>query len=117
MCALVLFLPQHDKYTNDWTQFAIGETGLGWEGTVSERMQWFNSVIQAKSSMPRASLLTESSWQLQQFELTISRCGVPATDLVSAAWFNYMKDYNYKLVDTSSSGTTSTFVSYLKGSS
>lgn len=38
-----------------------------------------------------------------------------SSDLDSAAWFNYYKDYNYKLVDKSDPSGTESLISYLTG--
>jgi len=60
----------HDKYAVDGRKFAIGETGLGWSGSLDDKAQWFNEICAAKASMP---------------------------EFVSMAWFNYDKEYDYKI--------------------
>lgn len=61
---LTAMQPFHDKYASSSRQFAIGETGLGWSGSASQKVDWLKSITAAKSSM---------------------------THLTSVAWFNYQK--------------------------
>ncbi|KEI40561.1 glycoside hydrolase family 26 protein [Mixia osmundae IAM 14324] len=59
--------PFHDKYTtSSGPYFAIGETGLGYAGTMQQRMAWAEEITSAatKAAMP---------------------------NFVSASWFNYQK--------------------------
>lgn len=60
----------HDKYAVDGRKFAIGETGLGWSGSLNDKVNWFNQICDAKASMPH---------------------------FLSMAWFNFDKEYDYKL--------------------
>ncbi|KNZ48033.1 hypothetical protein VP01_595g4 [Puccinia sorghi] len=60
----------HDKYAVDGRKFAIGETGLGWSGSLDDKAKWFNEICAAKASMPQ---------------------------FVAMAWFNYDKEYDYKI--------------------
>ncbi|WAQ90822.1 hypothetical protein PtA15_13A221 [Puccinia triticina] len=60
----------HDKYAVDGRKFAIGETGLGWSGGLDDKVKWFNEICDAKSSLP---------------------------EFVSMAWFNFDKEYDYKI--------------------
>lgn len=61
----------HDKYAVDGRVFAIGETGLGWAGSSSDKFKWLDEVCKAKTSMPQ---------------------------FVSMSWFNFDKEYDYKIV-------------------
>ncbi|KAA1064946.1 hypothetical protein PGT21_019917 [Puccinia graminis f. sp. tritici] len=60
----------HDKYAVDGRKFAIGETGLGWSGNLDDKVKWFNEICEAKASLP---------------------------EFVSMAWFNFDKEYDYKI--------------------
>eukprot|EP00918_Siedleckia_nematoides_P006502 GHVU01014159.1.p1 GENE.GHVU01014159.1~~GHVU01014159.1.p1 ORF type:complete len:440 (+),score=36.12 GHVU01014159.1:333-1652(+) len=60
----------HDQYAVDGRMFAIGETGLGWSGSIDDRFKWLAEITAAKSSMPQ---------------------------FLSMSWFNYRKDYDYKV--------------------
>ncbi|KAH9444819.1 hypothetical protein Pst134EB_025077 [Puccinia striiformis f. sp. tritici] len=60
----------HDKYAVDGRKFAIGETGLGWSGSVDDKVKWFNEICEAKASMP---------------------------NFISSAWFNFKKEYDYQI--------------------
>ncbi|MBW0473277.1 hypothetical protein O181_012992 [Austropuccinia psidii MF-1] len=60
----------HDKYAVNGRKFAIGETGLGWAGTAEDKLDWFEQICKAKANMP---------------------------EFLSMAWFNYDKEYDYKI--------------------
>lgn len=60
----------HDKYAVNGRKFAIGETGLGWSGTVADKTKWFDEICAAKSALP---------------------------EFLSMAWFNFDKEYDYKI--------------------
>uniref|UniRef100_A0A0S1MK75 GH26 domain-containing protein n=1 Tax=Phakopsora pachyrhizi TaxID=170000 RepID=A0A0S1MK75_PHAPC len=64
----------HDRYAVDGRKFAIGETGLGWPGTIEEKYNWLQEICAAKASLP---------------------------EFVSAAWFNFDKEYDYKIAGES----------------
>jgi len=74
----------HDQYASSSTLFAIGETGLGYAGAASARVNWLQQITQAKSSM--------------QY-------------LTSVSWFNYYKGYDFRVVDPTDSSTTAAFTS------
>jgi len=60
----------HDKYAVDGRKFAIGETGLGWNGSLEDKNKWFDQICAAKSKLPQ---------------------------FLSMAWFNFHKEYDYKI--------------------
>ncbi|GAA6042732.1 hypothetical protein JCM8097_005554 [Rhodosporidiobolus ruineniae] len=79
--------PLYDKYCSDGSiKFAIGETGLGWTGTIDERLAWLNQTTSAETAkaMP---------------------------NYVGISWFNYMKGVDFRLWaegnDTTNDATTS----------
>ncbi|OAV93940.1 hypothetical protein PTTG_08591 [Puccinia triticina 1-1 BBBD Race 1] len=76
----------HDKYAVDGRMFAIGETGLGYAGTPADRLSWLSQVTSARSELK---------------------------NYVSAAWFNYHKEYDYQIVSTQTPSLTSEFKSFL----
>ncbi|KAA1065333.1 hypothetical protein PGT21_034753 [Puccinia graminis f. sp. tritici] len=78
--------PFHDKYAVDGRMFAIGETGLGYAGTPAERFSWLSQVTAARSEMK---------------------------NYVSAAWFNYLKDYDYQIVSLKTPSLTSDLKTFL----
>jgi len=84
--AVDAYKPFHDAYCSQGIQFAIGETGLGYAGPVSDRISWLTNIASAKSSM-------------SCFE--------------SMSWFNYIKGYDFKVVDPADSSTTSAFTQML----
>lgn len=65
----------HDKYAVDGRMFAIGETGLGWAGSIDDKFKWLAEIVAAKSSMPQ---------------------------FLSMSWFNFQKEYDYKVAGESS---------------
>lgn len=79
----------HDKYCSDSGPiFAIGETGLGYAGSASDKVQWINAIAQSKSSMPY---------------------------MTGVSWFNYEKGYNFKIADPNDSTTTAAYISWAQG--
>jgi hypothetical protein len=74
-----------NTYATNGIKFAIGETGLGYAGSVSDRLSWLNQIITAKSDIP---------------------------ELVSVTWFNYQKGYDFRIVDESDAN--SQFTSLMK---
>lgn len=50
----------HSKYaTGQGKKFAIGETGLGYAGSITDRVSWLKQIIAAKSQL---SEMTAVSW-------------------------------------------------------
>jgi len=80
--------PFHDKYTSDTTRFAIGETGLGFSGSIQERVQWLSEIMSSATAkaMP---------------------------NFVSVSWFNFQKGYDFMIVDPNDSSTTKVTTSFL----
>ena len=80
--------PFHDKYTNSNTKFAIGETGLGFAGSPAQRVQWLSEIMSSatQQAMP---------------------------NFVSISWFNFMKGYDFMIVDPSAGSTTAATKSFL----
>jgi len=78
----------HDKYAVNGRKFAIGETGLGYAGSPEDRLSWLKQITSCKAQLPQ---------------------------MISAAWFNYQKEYDYRAVvpQSSSSGVTVLAKKYL----
>lgn len=78
----------HDKFAVDGRKFAIGETGLGYAGSQEDRVSWLKQVMSSKSQLP---------------------------NMIAASWFNYEKEYDYRIVSPSisSGGVTAILKAYL----
>jgi len=61
---------------NPNSRFAIGETGLGFGGSIDQRLKWLDTITKAKDSMPK---------------------------LDSVTWFNFQKGYDFKIVNPNGS--------------
>jgi len=85
---LSLFQDFHDTYTTADIKFAIGETGLGYDGSDQEKMAW-----------------------LQEATSTATKAAMP--NFISLTWFNYYKGYNFKVVDPDDSTVTGLFKTYV----
>lgn len=60
----------HDKYAVDGRMFAIGETGLGYSGSIDDKFKWLSEIAAAKTSMPQ---------------------------FITMSWFNFRKEWNYRI--------------------
>jgi len=78
----------HDRYAVNGRKFAIGETGLGFAGSPQDRLSWLKQIMSCKSQLPQ---------------------------MIAAAWFNFEKGYDYRVVipKSSSGGITALTKTYL----
>lgn len=61
----------HDRCTSGGAQWAVGETGLGQAADTPARMNWLKEIVASKQK--------------------------GMDKLVSVSWFQYYKDYDFKL--------------------
>ncbi|CAH7687267.1 glycoside hydrolase superfamily [Phakopsora pachyrhizi] len=69
----------HDTYAVQGRMFAIGETGLGYAGSDSDKMSWLKQLTSAKVSLPK---------------------------MIAFSWFNYQKTYDYRIIGEKQSTIT-----------
>ncbi|KAI5474492.1 glycoside hydrolase family 26 protein [Pseudohyphozyma bogoriensis] len=71
----------HDAYCSESLAFAIGETGLGQEATIAQRLSWAEAITSSTvaSAMPY---------------------------YIAASWFNYDKGYVFSIADTDGDSVT-----------
>lgn len=77
--------PFHDKYCNENTKFAIGEIGLNNAANLNTRVQFLQEMTSAStaSQMPH---------------------------YVATAWFNYFKDYQFKIANVQGDSQTAAYL-------
>ncbi|CAH7690685.1 family 26 glycoside hydrolase [Phakopsora pachyrhizi] len=76
----------HDTYAVQGRMFAIGETGIAFSGSDSDKVSWLKQILSAKSSLP---------------------------NMIACAWFNFQKDFDYRIVIPGGSSLTTTVKSVL----
>jgi len=64
----------------------VGETGLGYAGSITDRLTWFESIVGAKTSLKY---------------------------LISVSWFNYIKEWDYKICSPTNATVTNAYIDVL----